>query len=84
MIMRRFDNFGTCTPILNVNAEALVRFGALWAWVQPNESNITSPSSLICTANLMVEIVKMMNFVALRCAVGRSETTESRRIHLLL
>jgi len=54
MIMGCFDNFGTSTPVFNVNAEALVGFWALWAWVQPNKSNITSASSLIRTANLMV------------------------------
>lgn len=32
----------------------------------------------------MVEIIEVVNLVALRRAIGRSETTKSRRIHLLL
>ena len=82
--MRRLDNLGSRPPILNINAEALVRFRALRARMQPNESNVTCSSSLIGATNLMIKIIQVVNFVALRGTIGCSETTESRRIHLLL
>jgi hypothetical protein len=63
--MRRLYNFGACTPIFHINAEALVRFWTLWAWMQANKSNIASASSFIGTANLMIQIIEMMNFVTL-------------------
>ena len=84
MIMRRLDNLGSRPPILNINAEALVRLRALRTRMQSNKSNVACSGRLVGAANLMIKIIQVVNFVALRGTVGRSETTESRRIHLLL
>ena len=84
MIMRRLDNLGSRPSILNINAEALVRLWALRAWMQSDKSDVTCSGCFVGAANLMIKIVQVVNFIALGCAIGRSETTESRRIHLLL
>ena len=83
MIVGRFDNFWSGSPVLYIYPEALSGLWALWAWVQATVAHARPTTAVASAANLMIEVAVMV-LVTLRCAISRPESTEPRRVHLLL
>jgi len=84
VVVRGFYDFWPGSPVFHVDAETLIRFGALGTWMQSVMSDTYLTTVGLCGAtNLMIEIIVVV-LVRLRCAVSRPEATEPGRIHLFL
>mgnify|MGYP006085317691 FL=1 len=75
VILRCLHYLGSSSSILNIHSEAFVWGRALWAMLVP-------VSHLILTCHLVV--LAVLGLGSLRGAIGCSEATKTRRVHLLL